>query len=216
MKSRLHILDVPLVDIPFQEEVDIAKTSRIGIDVPDIGTLLHELGKLESVDICGRNSIVDEDENNEDEEKVKWESDEEEEDEEFQSKSDFEMVCGSKKKKAHSEMSTPPAATSISPRTSVSQVAMSTPPVTLTLFLQLQYSSLAPISTPSFSSSATGTSSRLAPSLLAPGENGHGICIIKVVCPTASAKGTAKYRELKVNAERLHIETDLPWRLMSS
>ncbi|KAI5658520.1 hypothetical protein M9H77_27313 [Catharanthus roseus] len=46
-------LYVPLVDVPFQEYVDIAETSRIDIDVQGIGTLVHESSELESVDIHG-------------------------------------------------------------------------------------------------------------------------------------------------------------------
>ncbi|KAI5657825.1 hypothetical protein M9H77_26618 [Catharanthus roseus] len=86
--------EVPLVNVPFQEDVDIDETSRIDVDVQDIGTLIHESGKLESVKIRGRNSIGNEDDNNKDEE---------------------EMVRGSKKKRAHPEMSTAPATTSTSP-----------------------------------------------------------------------------------------------------
>ncbi|KAI5672506.1 hypothetical protein M9H77_12870 [Catharanthus roseus] len=41
------------------------------------------------------------------------------------------------------------------------------------------------------------------------GENGQGICIIRVVHPTASPKGI-KYQELKANTECLHIETGSP------
>ncbi|KAI5655073.1 hypothetical protein M9H77_32260 [Catharanthus roseus] len=53
---------------------------------------------------------------------------------------------------------------SIPPRTSTSSATTSTPSTTLTLFPQLPYSSLVPISTPSSSSSAVETSSRPAPS----------------------------------------------------
>ncbi|KAI5668496.1 hypothetical protein M9H77_18349 [Catharanthus roseus] len=42
MKSRPRILEVSLVDIPFQEDVDIAKTSRIDVAVQDIGPLVHD------------------------------------------------------------------------------------------------------------------------------------------------------------------------------
>ncbi|KAI5659141.1 hypothetical protein M9H77_27934 [Catharanthus roseus] len=49
MKSRPRILHVPLVDVPFQEDFDIAETSRIDVHVQDIGTLIHELDKLELV-----------------------------------------------------------------------------------------------------------------------------------------------------------------------
>ncbi|KAI5681989.1 hypothetical protein M9H77_03217 [Catharanthus roseus] len=52
--------------------------SRPHVDVQDIGTLVHESGKLESVEIRGRNSIGDEDDNNKDEEEVEWESNDEE------------------------------------------------------------------------------------------------------------------------------------------
>ncbi|KAI5672847.1 hypothetical protein M9H77_13211 [Catharanthus roseus] len=131
MKSKPRILDVPLVEVPFQEDIDIAETSRIDVDVQDIGTLVHESDELESVDIPGRSSIVDEDENNEDEEEFNWESDEEEEEEEFESKSDSEITClfpflliymlrGSKKR-AH------PAAASTSVETSTMGVAASIP-----------------------------------------------------------------------------------------
>ncbi|KAI5671668.1 hypothetical protein M9H77_12032 [Catharanthus roseus] len=41
MKSRPRILDVPLVHIPYQEDVDIVETSRIDIDVQEIGPLVH-------------------------------------------------------------------------------------------------------------------------------------------------------------------------------
>ncbi|KAI5681719.1 hypothetical protein M9H77_02947 [Catharanthus roseus] len=94
------------------------------------------------------------------------------------------------KKGAHSEMSTPPTATSIPPGMSpslvvASPVEMSTPPVaastpletaftpqaaastplaTLTQFSQLPYTSSAPTSTPSSASSAVGMLSRPAPS----------------------------------------------------
>ncbi|KAI5653896.1 hypothetical protein M9H77_31083 [Catharanthus roseus] len=47
------------------KNVDIDETSRIDVDVQDIGTLIHESGKLESVEIHERNSIGDEDNNNE-------------------------------------------------------------------------------------------------------------------------------------------------------
>ncbi|KAI5681749.1 hypothetical protein M9H77_02977 [Catharanthus roseus] len=124
------------------QNVDNDETSRIDIDVQDIGTLVHESSELESVQIRRRNSIGDEDDNNEDEE---------------------EMVCGSKKKRAHSETCTP-ASASIPPRTSTPTSASipmgtstypamtSTPLVTLILFPQLPYSSSTPISTPSSSS----------------------------------------------------------------
>ncbi|KAI5683159.1 hypothetical protein M9H77_04387 [Catharanthus roseus] len=152
-------------------DVDIAETSRTDVDIPDIGTLIHESSKLELVDIRWKNSIVDEDENNKDEE---------------------EMVRGSKKKRAHPETSSPPALAFVPPGTSTSPVATSTSPVTLTPFLQLPYSSLPPISTPSFLSSAMGTSSRPSISL------------------------TGKYQKLKVNAKCPHIENDSPCRLTSS
>ncbi|KAI5681630.1 hypothetical protein M9H77_02858 [Catharanthus roseus] len=100
-------------------------TSRIDVEVQDIGTLVEELGKLESVDIRRRNSIVDEDENNEDEEEVEWESDKEEEEEEFRS---------DKKRRAHQEPSTPPAEASIPPGTFASLTATSTLLATLTPF----------------------------------------------------------------------------------
>ncbi|KAI5672599.1 hypothetical protein M9H77_12963 [Catharanthus roseus] len=87
MKSRPRISDVPLVDVLFQEDVDIAKTSSLNVDVQDIGTLVNESGELESVDIRRRSSIVDEDD-----EEVKWESNEEEEveEEEIQPESNSE------------------------------------------------------------------------------------------------------------------------------
>ncbi|KAI5657827.1 hypothetical protein M9H77_26620 [Catharanthus roseus] len=51
-------------------------------------------------------------------------------------------------------------------------------------------------------------------SFILAGENGRGMCMIRVVHPTALAKGRvgrhAKYQELKTNAERLHIKTDSP------
>ncbi|KAI5662412.1 hypothetical protein M9H77_21735 [Catharanthus roseus] len=107
----VQVKDVPLVDILFQGDIGITETSRIDVDVQDIGTLVHELGKLESVDIHGRSSIMDEDENNEDEEK---------------------MVRGSKTR-AYPKTSTPPTAASIPSRTTPSpavapQVETSTPP----------------------------------------------------------------------------------------
>ncbi|KAI5668016.1 hypothetical protein M9H77_17869 [Catharanthus roseus] len=66
---------------------------------------------------------------------------------------------------AHPEMSTPSTAASIPSGTSpslaaTSLVEMSTSPTTLTLFLQLPYSSSAPISTSSLASSAAGMLSR--------------------------------------------------------
>ncbi|KAI5666800.1 hypothetical protein M9H77_16653 [Catharanthus roseus] len=97
-------------------------------------------------------------------------------------------VRESKKKRAHPEMftgpsttSTPPALASIPQGTSTSPTTMSTsptsasiplgtstPPATLTAFSQLSYSSLAPISNPSSSSSDVVTSSRPSPSSLGP------------------------------------------------
>ncbi|KAI5676203.1 hypothetical protein M9H77_07153 [Catharanthus roseus] len=59
------------------------------------------------------------------------------------------MVRGSKKKRAHSETSTP-ASASIPPKMSASPVATSTLLVTLAPFSQLLYSNSAPISTPSY------------------------------------------------------------------
>ncbi|KAI5659143.1 hypothetical protein M9H77_27936 [Catharanthus roseus] len=82
--------NVPLVDVPFQEDFDIDETSRIDVDVQDIGILIHELDKLELVDIRRKSSIVDKDENNEDEKEVEWESNKKEEEEEFESESDSE------------------------------------------------------------------------------------------------------------------------------
>ncbi|KAI5648167.1 hypothetical protein M9H77_34172 [Catharanthus roseus] len=79
IKSRPHILEVLLIDVPFQEDVDI-----------DIGTLVHETGDLESIEIRGRNSIGDEDDSNEYEEEVEWESNDEEEEEEFHSEANSE------------------------------------------------------------------------------------------------------------------------------
>ncbi|KAI5671360.1 hypothetical protein M9H77_11724 [Catharanthus roseus] len=163
MKSRPRSLDVPLVDVPFQEDVGIVETSRIDVDVQDIGTLIHESGELESIEIHGRSSIMDEDENNENEEEVEWESAKEE-----------EMVYGSKKR-AHPEMSTPPAVASIPPGTSPASMASlvemstllavaSTLPATLTSFLQLPYLSSTSTSTPSLASSTAGMSSRPAAS----------------------------------------------------
>ncbi|KAI5677525.1 hypothetical protein M9H77_08475 [Catharanthus roseus] len=61
------------------------------------------------------------------------------------------------------EMSIPLAAASIPPRMSTPLVAASSPPATLTQFLQLPYSSTVSTSTP-LASSATGLSSRFAPS----------------------------------------------------
>ncbi|KAI5682548.1 hypothetical protein M9H77_03776 [Catharanthus roseus] len=98
------------------------------------------------------------------------------------------IVRGSKKKRTHPDSSTPPAVASIPPVTSASPMVTSTPltaastplmmftptttvsipSATLTLFPQLPYSSLAPISIPSSSASAVETSSRSAPSLSAP------------------------------------------------
>ncbi|KAI5658303.1 hypothetical protein M9H77_27096 [Catharanthus roseus] len=49
------------------------------VDVQDIGTLVHESHKLESVEIREKNSIGVEDDNNKDEEEVEWESKDEEE-----------------------------------------------------------------------------------------------------------------------------------------
>ncbi|KAI5650386.1 hypothetical protein M9H77_36391 [Catharanthus roseus] len=157
--NKLRILEVPLIDVPFIEDIDIDKTSRIDVDVQDIETLIHESGELESVEIRRRNSIGDENDNNEDEEEVKWESNNKEEEEE-----------------AHLETSTPASASilpgtfalaSASSGTSTSSTMISTPPATLTLFPQLSYLSLPPISTSSSSSSsssAAGTSSRPASS----------------------------------------------------
>ncbi|KAI5648563.1 hypothetical protein M9H77_34568 [Catharanthus roseus] len=71
------------------------------------------------------------------------------------------MVCGSKKKSAHLEMSTT-ASASIPLGTSASPTTTSTLPATLTPFPQFSYSSPMPISTPS--SSTVETSSRPAPS----------------------------------------------------
>ncbi|KAI5653868.1 hypothetical protein M9H77_31055 [Catharanthus roseus] len=165
MKSRSRILDVPLVDVLFQEDINIAETLRIDVDVQDIGTLIHELGQLESVDIRRRRSIIDEDESNEDEEK---------------------MVRGSKRR-AHSAAASTPVemstmgtsaySASILPGTSLSSVTTSTPPgmstpsaaastspTTLTPFPQLPYSSLAPMSTPSSASSTAWMLSKPAPS----------------------------------------------------
>lgn len=62
IKSRLCLLDVPLVDFPFQENVDIVKTSMIDIDIEDIGSLMHESGDYERVDICKINNFEDENE----------------------------------------------------------------------------------------------------------------------------------------------------------
>ncbi|KAI5652432.1 hypothetical protein M9H77_29619 [Catharanthus roseus] len=42
------------------------------------------------------------------------------------------------------------------------------------------------------------------------GEDRLGLCTVRPVCPIASAEGTAKYQELKANAEYLHIETGSP------
>ncbi|KAI5663280.1 hypothetical protein M9H77_22603 [Catharanthus roseus] len=262
MKSRHHILDVPLVDVLFQEDVDIAETSRIDVDVQDIRTLIHESGELESVDIRGRSIIVDEDE-----EEVEWESDEEEEEEEFQSESDSETGFYPSRDISFSgegslvETSTPsavasiplkmspsPIAASIFPGTSTPPTVASIPPATLTPFQQLPYSSPVAISTAS-ASSAAGMSSRHSPSssarplALTPsscpssvlssrvlltlaslsylpltGENGQGLCIVRSVCPTASAEGTVgRYmiqrvldEELKANTEHLYIEIGSP------
>ncbi|KAI5681995.1 hypothetical protein M9H77_03223 [Catharanthus roseus] len=115
---------------------DINETSRIDVEVQDIRTLIHESGELESVEIRGRNSIGDEDDNNEDKEEVEWESNDEDynvyiSDIGFYSSGD---VCFS----------------GYNVYTSGD----------LDFILQLSYSSLAPISTPSSSSSATWTLSR--------------------------------------------------------
>ncbi|KAI5662321.1 hypothetical protein M9H77_21644 [Catharanthus roseus] len=64
---------------------------RIDIDVQDIRTLVYDWGKLESINILGKSSIIDEDENNEDEEEMEWDSDEEDEEEKFQSEFDSEI-----------------------------------------------------------------------------------------------------------------------------
>ncbi|KAI5675484.1 hypothetical protein M9H77_06434 [Catharanthus roseus] len=140
------------------------RISRIDIDVQDIGTIGHESGELELVEIRGRNSIGDEHDNNEDEEEVEYESNDEEEEKEFNRSpiAKCKMVRGGKKNRAHSETSTP-ALASILPETSTSPA---TSPAILTPFPQLSYSSSALISTPS-SSSTAGTSLRLAPSLFA-------------------------------------------------
>ncbi|KAI5649104.1 hypothetical protein M9H77_35109 [Catharanthus roseus] len=89
-------------------------------------------GELESVDIHGRSSIVDEDENNEDEEEVEWDTDEEEEEEEFQSDSDFgnveclSVICLSNFNFISKYLtSTPPTAASFPPGTFSSPVAAS-------------------------------------------------------------------------------------------
>ncbi|KAI5675548.1 hypothetical protein M9H77_06498 [Catharanthus roseus] len=47
MKSRPRVLDVSLVDIPFQENVDSVETSMIDVDIQDIGLLVHESGDFE-------------------------------------------------------------------------------------------------------------------------------------------------------------------------
>ncbi|KAI5652792.1 hypothetical protein M9H77_29979 [Catharanthus roseus] len=51
MKSRPCVLDVPLVDIPFQENVDSVDTSMIDVDIQDVGPLIHEPGDSELVDL---------------------------------------------------------------------------------------------------------------------------------------------------------------------
>ncbi|KAI5652321.1 hypothetical protein M9H77_29508 [Catharanthus roseus] len=116
----------------------------------DIGTLIHESGELESVEVRRRNSIGDEDVNNEDEE---------------------EMVRWSKKKRAHPKMSTCPAMNfthwalaSIPLETSASLATTSTPSASASI-PQFPHSSPVPITTPSSSSSTVGTLSIPAPSL---------------------------------------------------
>ncbi|KAI5652600.1 hypothetical protein M9H77_29787 [Catharanthus roseus] len=52
IKSRPRMLNVLLVDVPFQELVDIAETSRIDVDIQDIGTLISRVGRI----IIGRYS----------------------------------------------------------------------------------------------------------------------------------------------------------------
>ncbi|KAI5677673.1 hypothetical protein M9H77_08623 [Catharanthus roseus] len=188
---NMNGVPVPLVDVLFQGDIDIDATSRVDVDVQDVGTIVHKSGELESIEIHERNSIEDEDYNNKDEEQVKWESNNEEEEEEFQSESDSEtynvtlflndlfisfyryMVYGSKKKSTHLETSTsastsiPPetfdsASASIPPGTFASLATMFTPPAILTPFPQVSYSSLMPIFTPS-SSFVVGTSSLACP-----------------------------------------------------
>ncbi|KAI5670558.1 hypothetical protein M9H77_10922 [Catharanthus roseus] len=51
------------------------------------------------------------------------------------------------------------------------------------------------------------------------GEDGQGLCIVGTICPTASAEGTvdrytirsAKYQEMKANANHLYIDTGSPF-----
>ncbi|KAI5667892.1 hypothetical protein M9H77_17745 [Catharanthus roseus] len=48
MKSRPRFSYIPLVHVPFQEDVDIVDTSTVDVDVQDIGTIVHESGELGS------------------------------------------------------------------------------------------------------------------------------------------------------------------------
>ncbi|KAI5672744.1 hypothetical protein M9H77_13108 [Catharanthus roseus] len=215
---RPRILDVPLVDIPFQEDVDIAEISRIDVGVQDVGTHVHESGELELVDICRRSSIVDEDENNEDKEEFEWESDEEEEEKSFNWSPILKRRIFNWKR-AHpavasfpSGMSPSPIATSTPLGTFTPPAVASIPPTTLTLFLQLPYSSLAPTSTLSFGFICCGDVIEACPFIrpltcsfiqgvvdspirILPttegGEDGQGFCIVGPVYSTASAEGTS-------------------------
>ncbi|KAI5657868.1 hypothetical protein M9H77_26661 [Catharanthus roseus] len=53
MKSRPPVFYVPVVDVAFQKNVDIIETFILDRRIEDIGTLVHEIGKINEVDILG-------------------------------------------------------------------------------------------------------------------------------------------------------------------
>lgn len=53
MKSRPRVLDVPLVDVAFQENVDILETLVIDRRIEDVEILSLEIGAIDEVNILG-------------------------------------------------------------------------------------------------------------------------------------------------------------------
>ncbi|KAI5654160.1 hypothetical protein M9H77_31347 [Catharanthus roseus] len=114
------------------------------------------------------------------------------------------------------ETSTPPAATSIPTGTSTPPAAASTPPQSdcakvITKIMKAHFVEAHPcFGKSSGKTGYRGVVTRGSTSTTVVGEDGRGLRTVETVCPTISVEGTAKYRELKANAKRLHIETGSP------
>lgn len=81
LKSRPHAFYVPIVDVAFQENVDIAETSIVDHRIEDIETLTHEIGEIHEVNILGepKDTASNDDFVND---KVDWEYEDEDSEEE--------------------------------------------------------------------------------------------------------------------------------------